>query len=159
MKTLADLFVHDLKDLYDAEHQLVEALPKMAEAASSKELRDAFKAHLKETKNHIKRLEQVFAAVEQKPEREACDAMQGLITEGEDVIEMDASDEVRDAALIAAGQRVEHYEMAGYGTLRTYAYRLGYADAAQWLQETLDEEEATDKHLTSIANTVNEEAI
>ena len=159
MKSLKELFVHELKDLYDAEHQLAEALPAMAKAASTSELSTAFKDHLKLTRTHIDRLEQVFQAVDQKPARETCAGMKGLVKEGQKVIEEDMSDTVRDAALIAAAQRVEHYEMAGYGTLRTYAHLLGESDAAMLLQQTLDEEEMTDKHLSQLAHTVNEAAL
>jgi ferritin-like metal-binding protein YciE len=159
MKTLKDLFVHELKDLYDAEHQLVEALPAMAEAASSTELSTAFKDHLKATKGHITRLEQVFETVNEKPSREACAGMKGLIKEGQKVMEEDMSETVRDAALIAAAQRAEHYEMAGYGTLRTYAHLIGESEAAQLLQRTLDEEDMTDKHLSKLAHNINEAAL
>lgn len=159
LNSLEELFVHELKDLYDAEHQLIDALPKMADAAGHKALKDAFNEHLKQTRTHVKRLEQVFETVDEKPVRETCDAMKGLVSEGEDVIKGKGDSDVKDAALIAAAQRVEHYEMAGYGTLRTYAYNLGNTEAAQLLQETLDEEEATDKKLTKIANTVNQKAM
>ncbi|MBZ0291552.1 MAG: ferritin-like domain-containing protein [Anaerolineae bacterium] len=158
-KSFEHLFLFELKDIYDAEHQLVEALPKMAEAASNKELKNAFNEHLKQTKNHVKRLEQVFETIGEKPSRETCDAMKGLVSEGEDVVKGKGDSNVKDAALIAAAQRVEHYEMAGYGTLRTYAYTMGNQEAARLLQETLDEEEETDKKLTNIANTVNEKAM
>jgi ferritin-like metal-binding protein YciE len=159
MKSLHELFVHELKDLYDAEHQLVEALPAMAKAASSTELSTAFKDHLKATQGHIDRLEQVFQSVNEKPAREACAGMKGLIKEGQKVMEEDMSETVRDAALIAAAQRVEHYEMAGYGTLRTYAHLIGESEAAQLLQRTLDEEDMTDKRLSQLAHNINEAAL
>lgn len=159
MKSLKELFVHELKDLYDAEHQLAEALPQMAKAASDAELSAAFKDHLKLTRTHIDRLEDVFKAFSSKPARETCDGMKGLLEEGASVIEEDMSETVRDAALIAAAQRVEHYEMAAYGTLRTYAHLLGENDAALLLQQTLDEEEMTDKHLSQLAHNVNEAAL
>lgn len=159
MKSLKELFVHELKDLYDAEHQLVEALPAMVKAASTSELSTAFKDHLSLTRTHIDRLEQVFQAFDEKPARETCAGMKGLIKEGQKVIEEDMSATVRDAALISAAQRVEHYEMAGYGTLRTFAHLLGESDAAMLLQQTLDEEEMTDKHLSQLAHTVNEAAL
>ncbi len=152
--SLSELFVHQLKDLYDAEHRLTDALPKMADAAKSPDLKQAFRAHLKETENHIQRLESVFQKVGKKPERVTCDAMKGLLSEGSGAINAKGDDDVRDAALIAAAQRVEHYEMAGYGTLRTFAKRLGHADVAQTLQTTLDEEGAADKKLTQIAEQV-----
>ncbi len=158
IQSLQDLFVHELKDLYDAEHQLVEALPQMAAGATSADLKSAFKNHLTQTREHIKRLEQVFKAVDMKPTRKTCEAMKGLIKEGSSMLKEDAAHIVKDAGLIAAAQRVEHYEMAGYGTLRTFAYVLGHQDAAQLLQTTLDEEERTDKHLSELANSINTEA-
>lgn len=148
---LNDLFVQQLKDLYDGEMQLTEALPKMAQAASSSQLKDAFQEHFRETQGHVQRLEQVFRAINQAPKRETCPAMKGMIKEGSDIISAKGDPTVRDAALIAAAQRVEHYEMAGYGTVRTFAQQLGRSDLAQILQETLNEEGAADKKLTSIA--------
>ncbi len=159
MQSLDDLFVHELKDVYDAEHQVVNALPKMAKAANASDLQSTFEEHLKQSKGHIERLKQVFDLLNRKPARETCDGMKGLIEEGQKVLEEDMSDEVRDAALIAAAQRVEHYEMAGYGTLRTYAHLLGHAEAAQLLQQILDEEEITDKKLSQLANGVNQAAL
>lgn len=159
IKSLEDLFVHELQDIYDAEHQLTEALPLMAEATSSSELKSAFRNHLRQTEQHIKRLDQVFSAVGQKPSRKTCEAMKGLIKEGQHAIKEDMPSDVKDAALIAAAQRVEHYEIAGYGTLRTFAYVLGHQEAAPILQQTLDEEEQTDKMLTQIANRINTEAM
>jgi ferritin-like metal-binding protein YciE len=159
MNSLADLMVEQLQDVYDAEHQIVEALPKMVKAASSTELKSAFEEHRGQSQQHIKRLEDVFKMVGQTPKRKTCKAMKGLITEGDEMIEANASATVRDAGLIAAAQRVEHYEMAGYGTLRTFAHQLGHTDAAQLLQETLDEEEVTDKKLSQLANTINIEAV
>lgn len=158
INTLDELLVDELQDLYDAEHQLVEALPKMAEAATSSELQSAFKDHLKLTKEHIKRLEQAFKHLGEKAERKTCKAMKGLVKEGEDVIKEDMNPTVKDAALIAAAQRVEHYEMAGYGTTRTFAYTLGHQDVAKLMQQTLDEEEQTDKTLTQIADGINTKA-
>jgi ferritin-like metal-binding protein YciE len=158
MKTLNDLLVHELKDLYDAEHQIVAALPKIAEAVSAPELREAVEHHLEQTRQHIARLEQVFGTLDQEPERETCDGMKGLLKEGRSAIEDEMNDDVRDAALIAAMQRVEHYEMAGYGTVRTYAHLLGHEEAARLLQETLDEEELTDKRLSQLANDINRAA-
>jgi ferritin-like metal-binding protein YciE len=152
LNSLDDLFVEQLNDLYSAETQLVEALPKMAKAASTKELKQGFESHLKETKGHVERLEKIFDDIGAKPGGHTCEAMEGLISEGEDVIEQDdAEDAVRDAALIAAAQRVEHYEIAGYGTVRTYAKHLGNDKAAKLLQQTLDEEGETDKKLTKLA--------
>ena len=148
---LNDLFVFELKDLYDAEHQITEALPKMMEAATNPQLKSAFREHLQQTKTHISRLEQVFSKIGSQPERETCAAMKGLISEGQDMIRAKGNDSVRDAGLISAAQRVEHYEMAGYGTVRTLAQQLGFSEVAQTLQQTLDEEGDTDKKLTRIA--------
>ena len=158
MKTLHDLFVDELKDLYSAENQLTKALPKMAKAASSDELREAFESHLKETEGQIKRLDKIFKKLDASPKGKKCKAMEGLVEEGKEAIELDAEDVVRDAALIAAAQRVEHYEMAGYGTVRTYAQLLEMEDAVELLQETLDEEGAADEKLTKIAQSINVEA-
>ena len=159
MQSLDDLFFHELKDVYDAEHQVVNALPKMANAAVSSDLQSAFEEHLEQSQDHIDRLKQVFDLLNRKPARETCDGMKGIIEEGQKVLEEDMSDEVRNAALIAAAQRVEHYEMAGYGTLRTYAHLLGHAEVAQLLQQTLDEEEMTDKKLSQLANGINQTAL
>jgi ferritin-like metal-binding protein YciE len=156
---LYDLFVGELKDLYDAEHQITEALPKMHEAATSTELQNAFQQHLKQTKTHIKRLENVFEIIAEDAERETCDAMEGLLEEGDEIIEENESSSTLDAALIAAAQRVEHYEIAGYGTVRTYAQVLGFNDAVDILQQTLDEEGETNKLLTSLAMKVNPQAV
>jgi ferritin-like metal-binding protein YciE len=154
--SLDDLFLEQLKDLYDAEHRLTKALPKMADTAHHPQLKKAFQDHLKETKNHVTRLEQVFEILGKPAERQACQAMKGLIEEGDEILSAKGNDDVRDAGLIAAAQRVEHYEMAGYGTVRTFAQRLGYDDVARLLQQTLDEEGAADQKLTQIAeSTVN----
>jgi ferritin-like metal-binding protein YciE len=158
MKTLHDLLVDELKDLYSAESQLTKALPKMAKAASSDELRIAFESHLKETEGHVQRLDKIFKQLDASPRGKKCKAMEGLIEEGKEAIELDAEDAVHDAALIAAAQRVEHYEMAGYGTVRTFAQLLGMDDVAELLQETLDEEGAADKKLTEIAEEIDVEA-
>ncbi len=153
---LQDLFEQQLCDLYDAEKRLVEALPKMSKAAHSAELKRAFDSHLTETKTHVDRLEGVFKRIGKKPSRETCEAMKGLIKEGEEMAHAKGDEAVCDAALIAAAQRVEHYEIAGYGTLRSFAQRLGLAEVAQTLQTTLDEEGNADKKLTQIAeSTVN----
>jgi ferritin-like metal-binding protein YciE len=153
---LNDLLVAQLKDLYDAEQQLTKALPKMAQAATSQQLGSAFNEHLQQTKEHIRRLEQVFQELNCKPKRETCQAMAGLIKEGQEMISAKGDKNIRDAGLIAAGQRVEHYEMAGYGAVRTFAQRLGLTNIAKTLQQTLDEEGETNKKLTSIAeNEVN----
>jgi len=158
--TLHDLYVDELKDLYNAEHQLLKALPKMAKAASASKLAEAFTNHLEETKGQIERLEKIFKKLDASPKGKTCKAMEGLIEEGKELMEEDAEPTVMDAALIAAGQRVEHYEMAGYGCVRTFATLLGYKDAADLLQQTLNEEGAADKKLTKLAETViNVEAV
>jgi len=151
MKTLNDLFLHELKDLYHAEHQLLKALPKMAKAATSDELRMAFEDHLQETEGQVERLEQIFTELNVPARGIKCEAMEGLIKEGKEAIEEDLDDDVRDAALICAAQRVEHYEIAGYGCARTFAERLGHNHVAELLQQTLDEEGNADKKLTEIA--------
>jgi ferritin-like metal-binding protein YciE len=151
LKSLDDVLEEELKDLYSAEKQLVEALPDIVEAASSKELQDAISEHLEETRGHVKRLEEVFQAIGMEPESQHCDGMEGLISEGSEVAEADGDGDARDAALIGAAQRVEHYEIAAYGTARTLARQLGHTDAAKLLDETLDEESAADEKLTKIA--------
>lgn len=151
LNTLKDLYIEQLRDLYSAETQLVDALPKMAQAASSSDLKSAFKQHLDETKSQKQRLERIFSELGTSPQGETCQAMQGLIEEGEEIINTQAQPAVKDAALIAAAQRVEHYEMAGYGTVRTFANELGYDNAKNLLQMTLDEEGNANKKLNSIA--------
>ena len=154
MESLQDLFVDQLKDLYNAENQLIKALPKMAKAASNSELQQAFTEHLEETKEHAQRLEKIFETLDESPKGKKCKAMEGLIEEGKEMMEEDAEPEVMDAGLIAAAQRVEHYEIAGYGCVRTYAKLLGNEQAAKVLQQTLDEEGNTDKKLTDLAESV-----
>jgi ferritin-like metal-binding protein YciE len=154
LQTLQDLYVHELKDLYSAEKQLIRALPKMAKAASNEKLAAGFKQHLEETKEHAVRLEKILSSLSQSTRGPRCKGMEGLIKEGDEMIEEEADEEVRDAGLIAAAQRVEHYEIAGYGCARTYAEMLGDKDGAKLLQKTLDEEGATDKKLTQLATTV-----
>lgn|SRR5690606_9928976 len=151
LQNLNDLLLDHLKDLYDAEHQITKALPKMAKAASSPQLKTAFEKHLSETENQIRRLEQVFETMGKKATRKTCKGMKGLIEEGEEILKEDAADDVRDAGLIAAAQKVEHYEIASYGTVRAYAEMLGMDEAADLLQKTLDEEGNTDKKLTQLA--------
>ena len=159
MNSLQDLFIHDLKDLYNAEIQLTKALPKMAKAASDPSLKQAFQTHFAETEQHVQRLEQIFGELDESPEGKKCKAMEGLIEEGKDLIDEDAEPEVMDAGLIGAAQKVEHYEIAGYGTVRTYAQMLGNDQAARLLQQTLDEEGATNKKLTELAmECINAEA-
>jgi ferritin-like metal-binding protein YciE len=151
LNDLNDLLIEQLKDLYNAEGQLTKALPKMAKAATNAELKQAFQNHLAETEEHINRLEQVFESIGEKAKGKTCAAMKGLIEEAKELLEEDAEPEVLDAGLIAAAQRVEHYEIAGYGTVRTWAESLGHGEAAKLLQKTLDEEGKTDKLLTQIA--------
>jgi len=155
---LRDVFVEQLKDLYNAEQQLVKALPKMAKAATSPDLAQGFEEHLEQTKGHVNRLEEIFKKLEEKPTGKKCKAMEGLIKEGSETIEEDASDAAKDAMLIAAAQRVEHYEIAGYGSVKTYADLLGESEASELLAETLQEEKDTDEKLTEAAGTINAEA-
>ena len=149
LESVKDLLIAELRDLHNAEEQLVEALPKMAEAASSTELKNAFNHHLEETRKHVTRLDEVFERLAEKANSETCEAMKGLVKEGEEFIKAKGQPDVRDAGLIGAAQRVEHYEMAGYGTARTLAKRLGLNDIADTLQKTLEEERAADQKLTS----------
>jgi ferritin-like metal-binding protein YciE len=156
---LEELLVDELKDLYSAENQLVKALPKMAKAAGAQELKRAFERHLEETRRHVERLDQIGQALDVKLTGKKCKGMEGLIEEGKEIIDEDFDTNTRDAGLIGAAQRVEHYEIAGYGTARTHAELLGYSKAAKLLQQTLDEEAATDKKLTQLAeNIINVEA-
>ena len=160
-KNLKDLFVSELEDLYDAEKRIVKALPKVAEAASEPELRNALLNHLEETKGHVTRLEEVFQGMSEPAKSKTCDGMKGILDEGEDSIDdaEEAPPAVSDASLISAAQRVEHYEIAAYGTARTFARRLGYEDQAQLLDQTLQEEGNADKKLTGLAESyINEEA-
>ena len=151
MKNLKDLFQHQLKDLYSAETQLLKALPKMAENATDAKLKKTFEAHLEETKEHQQRLEEICKELEIKPTGETCKAMKGLIAEAEAFLKEDAEKEVRDAGLIADAQRVEHYEISGYGTVVRYAKELGYNSIAKKLQKTLDEEYKADEKLDKLA--------
>jgi len=159
LDSLEDLFVHELKDLLSAEKQLTKALPKMAKGAASDALREAFQEHLEQTKTHVERLEQIFKLLDKAPRAEHCKAMEGLIEEGAYLLEEEGVDAVKDAALIGAAQRVEHYEIAAYGTTRTLAELLGHDKAVKLLQKTLDEEKETDEKLTELATSeVNVEA-
>jgi len=154
IKSLHDLYVDELRDLYSAENQLLKALPKMAKAASSPQLRAAFTEHLEVTRGQVERLETIFEALGKKAKGKKCVAMEGLIEEAKELLDEDAPASVLDAGLIMAAQKVEHYEMAGYGTVRTFAQRLGETRAAQLLQETLAEEKEADEKLTQLAETV-----
>jgi len=158
INSLRELLLDELRDLYNAENQLVKALPKMAEASSNEELKEGFTEHLEQTKEHVARLERCFELLTEKAGGKTCAAMEGLVEEGEEAIEDDAPEAIRDAKLIGAAQRVEHYEMAAYGTARAFAEVLGEEEVVDLLQETLDEEGETNKKLTSLAATVNEEA-
>ncbi len=153
--TPRDLLVHELKDLYSAETQLIKALPKMAKAATNEELKQAFTTHLEETKVHAERLEQIMTRLDESPRGKKCKAMEGLVEEGKETIDENAAPEIKDLALIVAAQKVEHYEIAGYGSARTLADLCGETEIVGILQETLDEEGATDKLLTDIAQTVS----
>ena len=150
LESLDGLFLNELKDVYNAEKLILRALPRMAKAANSGELRDAFTKHLRETEGHVTRLERIFKSLDQAARGKKCKGMEGILEEGKEVLEEDGPPEVIDAALIAAAQRVEHYEIAAYGCLRSYAQLLGHVDAAELLQQTLAEEEATDKTLTAL---------
>jgi ferritin-like metal-binding protein YciE len=160
LDTLQKLYTNELRDLYNAENQLLKALPKMAKAASSGELKDAFEKHLEQTKSHVERLERVFQELDEKPKGKTCRAMKGLIEEGSEILEEDGEESVLDAGMIVAAQKVEHYEMAGYGSARTFAHLLGQNKAAELLQATLDEESETNEILNKLAeNVVNPEAL
>lgn len=158
IESLRELYVEELKDLYFAETQITKALPKMAKAATSETLKLAFENHLEETKEQIKRLEQIFAHLDESPRGKTCEGMKGLLKEGDELMNEDVDPEVLDAGLISAAQRVEHYEMAGYGTVRTYAELLGEDDAVSLLEMTLKEEKAADSKLSRAANKINVQA-
>lgn len=151
IKTIEDLLAQEIKDLYSAETQLVKALPKMAKAAADPELRAGFESHLEDTKTHVDRLEQVAQLLDTTPRGKSCKAMKGLIEEGSEVIDEDGDPAVKDLALIVAAQKVEHYEIAGYGSARTFAEVLGLSEVVELLQMTLDEESATDQALTELS--------
>jgi ferritin-like metal-binding protein YciE len=156
VNSLKELYVEELKDTYDAEKQIVKALPKIVKASSTPELQKAFKEHLEQTRSHVQRLEQIFNRLGEEPKAKKCDGMRGILEEGEEVITEGSEGLIRDAGLIAGAQRVEHYEIAVYGSLKTWAEQLGDEQAAQLLQETLTEEKAADQKLTQIAeSTVN----
>jgi ferritin-like metal-binding protein YciE len=158
MNSLQELYVEQLEDLYNAEQQIIKALPKMIEAAQSEELRDALNEHLEVTKTQASRIENIFEELGEDLEDEKCKGMEGVLKEGSDLVK-EVGDQVRDAAIIAAAQRVEHYEMAGYGTARTYANLLGYEEAAGLLEQTLEEEKEADQTLSSLAEDLNVEAL
>jgi ferritin-like metal-binding protein YciE len=160
LDTLQKLYTDELRDLYNAENQLLKALPKMAKAASSDDLKDAFEKHLEQTKGHVERLEQVFEALGEKPKGKTCRAMKGLIEEGSEILKEDGEESIIDAGIIVAAQKVEHYEIAGYGSVRTFAHLLGQNKAAELLQATLDEESETNEVLNRLAESIiNPEAV
>jgi ferritin-like metal-binding protein YciE len=160
LDTLQKLYVSELRDLYNAENQLLKALPKMAKAASSEELKDGFEKHLEQTKGHVERLEEIFEGLDENPKGKTCKAMKGLIEEGSEILKEDGEESVLDAGIIVAAQKVEHYEMAGYGSVRTFAQLLGQNKAAELLQTTLDEESETNEILNKLAEgVVNPEAL
>jgi len=158
-KTLHDAFIDELRDAYDAEKQLTKALPNMAKAAGTEDLREAFESHLEETQGHVKRLEEVFASLGERVQGKHCDGIAGIIEEGKNVMEEDFDEVTMDACLIAGGQRAEHYEMAAYGSLVAWARAMGHDEAVTLLEETLNEEKAADEKLSSIAESgINQEA-
>jgi ferritin-like metal-binding protein YciE len=160
LDTLEKLYVDELRDIYNAENQLLKALPKMAKGASSSDLKDAFETHLRQTESHVERLEQIFAELDESPKGKTCHGMKGLIEEGSEILKEDGEESVLDAGIIVAAQKVEHYEMAAYGSARTFARLLGQAKAAELLQTTLDEESETNESLNQLAeNMVNPEAL
>ncbi len=155
---LKELYIDELKDLYNAENQLVKALPKMAKAANSEELRAGFEEHLEQTKGHVQRLEQIFEMLGESPKGKKCKGMEGLIEEGSEMIEEDFEGSVKDAGLIGAAQRVEHYEIAGYGTVKAFAETLGETEHVSLIEQTLQEEKETDEKLTELAEQINSQA-
>jgi len=160
LNTLQDLYLEELRDLYNAETQLVKALPKMAKGASSTELKEAIEQHLEQTRGHVDRLQQIFDQMDESPKGKTCYAMKGLIEEGSEVLDQEGEDSVLDAGIIAAAQKVEHYEIASYGTVRTFADLLNQNEASALLQETLDEEGETNEKLNTLAEgIVNPEAL
>jgi ferritin-like metal-binding protein YciE len=160
LDTLKKLFVEELRDLYSAENQLLKALPKMAKGASSEELKQAFEDHFEQTKDHVDRLEEIFKGLDESPKGKTCHGMQGLVEEGSEILNKHGEASVLDAGIIAAAQKVEHYEIASYGTVRTFANLLGEDEAAELLQQTLDEEGDADKRLSELAEEiVNPEAL
>jgi ferritin-like metal-binding protein YciE len=160
LDTLEKLYVDELRDIYNAENQLLKALPKMAKGASSPDLKNAFETHLRQTESHVERLEQIFADLDESPKGKTCRAMKGLIEEGSEILKEDGEESVLDAGIIVAAQKVEHYEMAAYGSARTFARLLGQEKAAELLQSTLDEESETNESLNQLAESmVNPEAL
>src|ERR1044071_1521816 len=160
LDTVEKLYISELRDLYSAENQLLKALPKMTKAASSQELKDAFEKHLEQTKGHVERLEQIFQQLNESPKGKTCHGMKGLIEEGSEILKEDAEDSVLDAGIIVAAQKVEHYEIASYGSVRTFANLLNQDEATRLLQSTLEEESETNEILNRLAESiVNPEAV
>jgi ferritin-like metal-binding protein YciE len=160
LDTLEKLYINELRDLYSAENQLLKALPKMAKGASSNELKDAFEKHLEQTRGHVERLEEIFEQLDESPKGKTCHGMKGLIEEGSEILEDDGEDSVLDAGIVVAAQKVEHYEIASYGSVRTLAKLLGQDDAASLLQITLDEESEANEILNGLAEgIVNPQAL
>jgi ferritin-like metal-binding protein YciE len=159
VNTVEQLFIEELKDIYSAENQITKTLPKLVEAASSVELKSAFEHHLKETEGQIQRLDKAFKILGMKPKDKTCDGMKGILAEGAEMLHQTAAGDIRDVALISAAQRVEHYEMAAYGTVRSYAENLNQSEIVELLQQTLDEEKAADKKLTKISGELNNRAL
>ncbi|MGB2607209.1 MAG: ferritin-like domain-containing protein [Candidatus Sulfotelmatobacter sp.] len=156
--SLRELYIDELRDLYNAETQLVKALPKMAKASANDQLRQALEEHLRQTTEHVSRLEQIFEQLEEKPSGKKCLGMEGLVKEGVETLKEDFPEEIKDAAIIGAAQRVEHYEMAGYGTVKAFAELLGENEQVSLLQQTLDEEKEADQKLTELAEEINAQA-
>ncbi len=159
LASLQELYIEGLRDLYSAEHQILKALPKLHQGATNPKVKDAFATHIVQTEEHIARLEQIFVELDMSPEGKHCKGMEGLVAEGAELLKEDAAPDVLDAGLISSAQHAEHYEMAGYGTVRTYAQLLGFPKQSELLQQTLDEEQATDLLLTELALSVNVDAI
>jgi ferritin-like metal-binding protein YciE len=157
--SLRELYIDELRDLYNAETQLVKALPKMAKASANDQLRQAFEEHLRQTTEHVSRLEQIFEQLEEKPSGKKCLGMEGLVKEGAETMKEDFTQEVKDAAIIGAAQRVEHYEMAGYGTVRAFAELLGENEHVSLLEQTLQEEKEADQKLSELAEEINPQAV
>jgi ferritin-like metal-binding protein YciE len=158
INSLHDLYVDELHDLYDAENQLIKALPKMADAANSEQLRQGFEEHLEQTRGHAQRLEQIFERLGEKPKGKKCKGMEGIVKEGSETLDEDMQEDTKDAAIIGAAQRVEHYEIAGYGTAKTHADLLGLDEDVRLLEQTLQEEKETDQKLTELAEKINVQA-
>jgi len=156
--SLRDLFVEELKDLYSAENQILKALPRMIKKASSRQLKSGFEQHLKETQGHVERLDKIFQELDESPRGKKCKGMEGIIADGKELMSQDAEPQVMDAGLISAAQHMEHYEIAGYGAVRTYADLLGHSNMVDLLQSTLDEEKTTDEKLTQVAGNINVQA-